>query len=213
MKSRTLVSTLALIASTLAVPAFATPIQSSTAPTSTAGTTINFNLAVPNATPLTSQYSGVSFSGLLQNNDFDGAFPNVVGGGAANFVDGLANITGPGSINFSNVVNSAYFNFVSNPGTTVFSTFLNGVPVETAFLSTGYNGAFTGFQNSAFNSLRIDATATGNGAFLLDNLSFTSGIASAAPEPGTWLMMILGFGTVGFALRRRPKVKTTVNFA
>jgi hypothetical protein len=30
-------------------------------------------------------------------------------------------------------------------------------------------------------------------------------IASAAPEPSTWLMMILGFGTVGHSLRRRQR--------
>lgn len=33
-------------------------------------------------------------------------------------------------------------------------------------------------------------------------------IVSAIPEPGTWLMMLLGFGAIGFALRRRrgPKL-------
>ncbi len=37
-------------------------------------------------------------------------------------------------------------------------------------------------------------------SFVLDNL------ASAAPEPGTWGMMILGFGLAGAALRRRRRV-------
>lgn len=37
----------------------------------------------------------------------------------------------------------------------------------------------------------------GNAAFLIDS------IAVAAPEPATWLMMILGFGLVGSQLRRR----------
>ncbi|MHA6722554.1 PEPxxWA-CTERM sorting domain-containing protein [Sphingomonas sp. RS2018] len=36
---------------------------------------------------------------------------------------------------------------------------------------------------------------------------------SAVPEPATWAMMMLGFGGMGFALRRRAKVTTRVRFA
>ncbi|WP_375397123.1 PEPxxWA-CTERM sorting domain-containing protein [uncultured Sphingomonas sp.] len=46
-------------------------------------------------------------------------------------------------------------------------------------------------------------------AFELDNLIF----GSAAPEPGTWAMMIAGFSMVGFALRRRQKVAARVSYA
>ncbi len=31
--------------------------------------------------------------------------------------------------------------------------------------------------------------------------------APAVPEPGTWALMILGFGVVGYAMRRRPSVR------
>lgn len=31
-------------------------------------------------------------------------------------------------------------------------------------------------------------------------------VASAVPEPGTWMLMIMGFGAIGFALRRRRTV-------
>jgi hypothetical protein len=39
-------------------------------------------------------------------------------------------------------------------------------------------------------------------------------IAAVAPvpEPATWAMMLVGFGAIGFAMRRR-KVKTTVSYA
>ena len=30
-------------------------------------------------------------------------------------------------------------------------------------------------------------------------------IRQAVPEPGTWAMMLLGFGAVGFAMRRRRR--------
>lgn len=35
----------------------------------------------------------------------------------------------------------------------------------------------------------------------------------AVPEPATWALMILGFGAVGFAMRRRQQVATTVRYA
>ena len=37
--------------------------------------------------------------------------------------------------------------------------------------------------------------------------------ASAVPEPATWAMMLVGFGIIGFAARRRQSVKTTVAYA
>ena len=43
--------------------------------------------------------------------------------------------------------------------------------------------------NSSSNSLEVD----------------NIGVISAVPEPGTWAMMLLGFGGVGFAMRRRQR--------
>ncbi len=36
---------------------------------------------------------------------------------------------------------------------------------------------------------------------------------AAVPEPATWAMMILGFGVIGVAVRRRTQVRTSVAFA
>jgi hypothetical protein len=41
------------------------------------------------------------------------------------------------------------------------------------------------------------------------NIVITSGV----PEPATWAMMVLGFGAMGGALRRRQKVVTRIRFA
>ncbi len=38
-----------------------------------------------------------------------------------------------------------------------------------------------------------------SGSFGIDNLSI-----GAVPEPGTWMLLVAGFGMVGFGLRRRP---------
>ena len=43
--------------------------------------------------------------------------------------------------------------------------------------------------------------------------TYTPGAAAAVPETATWAMMIAGFGMVGFAMRRRSAIKTTVRFA
>jgi hypothetical protein len=36
---------------------------------------------------------------------------------------------------------------------------------------------------------------------------------SAVPEPATWALMMVGFGGMGYAMRRKPKVSTRVRFA
>lgn len=54
-----------------------------------------------------------------------------------------------------------------------------------------------------------------NGAYVPGNWSLTEVVTqvSGAPEPSTWAMMLLGFGLVGVAMRKRPKMRTTVSFA
>lgn len=40
-----------------------------------------------------------------------------------------------------------------------------------------------------------------------------SAVTPAVPEPGTWLMMLVGFGAVGAALRRRPALRAQAKLA
>lgn len=70
------------------------------------------------------------------------------------------------------------------------------------------NGASFGFRWR-------DANSGGNDQGLaVDNLSITAGtLAAAVPEPASWAMMIVGFGVVGGALRRRKAAGQTVRFA
>jgi len=52
------------------------------------------------------------------------------------------------------------------------------------------------------------------GNFGTARFSATFNAAQAAvPEPSTWALMILGFGLMGYGLRRRQKISTTVSYA
>jgi hypothetical protein len=71
-------------------------------------------------------------------------------------------------------------------------------------------------QDYGFNVWpREGATVTGNSQitdFAPDNALLTvHGIVSVVPEPATWLMMLLGFGAIGGAMRfRRDRSKTPI---
>lgn len=63
--------------------------------------------------------------------------------------------------------------------------------------------AFFNFtSDTAFN--RVQLIQNGGGGFEFDNLTVGTKVVSAAPEPGTWAMLLLGFGLIGAALRTRP---------
>jgi len=60
------------------------------------------------------------------------------------------------------------------------------------------------------NEFRIYANG-GDGFYAVSEFQ-AFGTLSAVPEPATWAMMLLGFGMVGFAMRKR-NVRTTVGYA
>ena len=64
----------------------------------------------------------------------------------------------------------------------------------TSGANTFYGFAFT--TNSVLNSF-------GFGTVPGATITATSAIPAAVPEPATWAMMLIGFGAVGFSVRRR----------
>jgi hypothetical protein len=62
-----------------------------------------------------------------------------------------------------------------------------------------YSGEFTGTGGPVTFALN-ETYGYSNGGVFLDNVS-----VSAVPEPATWVMMLLGFGGLGFAGYRRAK--------
>ena len=99
-------------------------------------------------------------------------------------------------------VREGEFVAVTGPSGSGKTTFLNIAGLLEPYDSGTYELDGTDVTN--FGGLRL---TSGQNAFELDNLAI-----NPVPEPGTWAMMLLGFGAVGFAMRRR-KQKLTVSYA
>lgn len=90
--------------------------------------------------------------------------------------------------------------------------------VGTTFVGIHYGGAGVKGDN-ATSFFRFDAGAgAGVDSFdfnrngLSNAVLFQTGAVSAVPEPDTWAMMLIGFGAVGGAMRRRSQ-KVAVSYA
>ncbi|WP_217430721.1 PEPxxWA-CTERM sorting domain-containing protein [Sphingomonas bacterium] len=87
-----------------------------------------------------------------------------------------------------------------------------------SFTGSGIIGGTNGASPAQGTAGRVSFNANGGSAFSSivlgsDYAAFeVDDLAAAAPEPGTWVMMILGFGLLGSALRYRRR-KSTVAFA
>jgi PEP-CTERM motif len=112
-------------------------------------------------------------------------------------VDGFVSAADPDGAGFF----TAAFNPPSSTTTTGRSA--TGVTLQTNF---GINGLMDN-EISATYIFRTNATQFTAGTFGVIDGSSYSGIAfaptSAVPEPASWALMLLGFGVVGSALRRR----------
>lgn len=101
-------------------------------------------------------------------------------------------------------------------GTTIFSPPV-GFNADTAQTFKGpgtlfstSTGFVTGENKLTFVSRNGPGTQpNGNPAGLLAVVNLTS----AVPEPGTWMLMLLGFGAIGFAMRSRTKTQVRFQFA
>lgn len=164
-------------------------------------------------------------------------FSTSIGTGSAS-----GSITTDGTIGILSGANIRAFNILINNGTGTFTVTNANGQVQTGgdaltATSTGlffnYNfggGDYALFQNphtgSGFNyfclqtsgcyspatpGMGVRVSGARLNSALTGNLQFAT--AAAVPEPASWALMMLGFGIIGFALRRRQgKNATTVRF-
>jgi hypothetical protein len=102
--------------------------------------------------------------------------------------------------------NNLEFNIFGGDATSVnFRIVDNGGQVFNFSNTLGNGGNFFGFQGIDNQTIStVSATLVGGGVqdfrqIRLDGFA----AASAVPEPATWAMMLIGFGAVGFSMRRR----------
>ena len=181
----------------------------------TAGTVALFAASAVHAEPITIDFSGhtdgsaVGDTYAAEGVTFTDAIFGTCGGGCPT-ADGSGNFAFSGasadafSAAFSTAQTSISFQSVSFSST-----------LATAYNSTGSVVASTS-DEQAFPTTDQTDTLTGagitsvvfsyNGGFngpAITNLSFEQASVSAAPEPGTWALMIFGVAGLGLTLRRR----------
>jgi PEP-CTERM putative exosortase interaction domain len=108
------------------------------------------------------------------------------------------------------------------------STSLSGLTTDVDFLSVTINGQtvpifgqntdveFAGISGVAImagelNELIVSGSSAGLGSYG-GNLTFTPATAPI-PEPATWAMMLMGFGGLGYTMRRSRRANARVQFA
>ena len=104
------------------------------------------------------------------------------------------------NVDFTSVtLNGAAFTTVST-GSVEFR-YLNNLPITGGVQTLLVNG-FSGGNGSYAGTLAFESQGAS---------PVLSG--SAVPEPTSWAMMLLGFGIVGYVMRTRTNVRTTVSYA
>lgn len=80
-------------------------------------------------------------------------------------------------------------------------------------ISFHFNGGGCGDVACLYSDLSTNGNITGTGGNGIDMLVYAEAglpIAGGIPEPATWIMFLLGFGAIGWALRsRRSRMATT----
>lgn len=84
-------------------------------------------------------------------------------------------------------------------------------PAEFSLGGSNVTIARLGFQGLIANTNGAQSAFTELGQASYGRVNFSYSLAGAVPEPGTWALLILGFGAVGGAMRRR--VRTSVAYA
>lgn len=192
------------------------------------GTDASWSITGPGSTPLTTR--------VVTDSERPGTWaPNQPGslwispdlGGGASFGNGQG--TSPaGLYNFRGFVTLSNVGDVQTWSTTwwadniVRRILVNGTEIYSNSAGSGGAQEFVGAGISAIFTNPVWVNGQNSVVFEVENGSGLSGnplglqvngLLSAVPEPGTWMLMILGLGAVGFAMRRRQTSAVRFQFA
>lgn len=101
-----------------------------------------------------------------------------------------------------------------------YNVLLDGSALFNGSTSTGQ--AFTAVSTDSFtlavaglHTLTFQGLVVGDQTAFIDNVAIqpVATATAAVPEPATWALMMLGFGGVGHAMRRRPKLAVRTHLA
>lgn len=135
--------------------------------------------------------TGDLFNPLTVQNSTVGAF-NSFGGFLGIPVTPTSSFVDRGTVTFG--PNDRFASFLT-PTVVPFSLGQNFIGLRATVGADNFYG-FAYTTNTIVNSIGFETTAN-------EAITATTAIAAAVPEPGTWVLMILGFGAVGYGLRRR----------
>jgi len=160
------------------------------------GFTYNFNYSLTNDSTTSARLSGFAFNtnpnassaavtGAFNNSYISGNYPEGYGSVDICFTDGGGSCAGGGSGGFYN----------PNTGTGSFA-----LTFAQQMASVSFDSFVTRFQS-------ISGVQAGTSGIGIGTLVDGGGPVSAAPEPGTWLMLMGGFGLMGWVMRRKANLQ------
>lgn len=155
-----------------------------------------------------------SGSGLINPLSAFGQPASAQDGDYYSFVQGSQNLTRQFTSTVAGISNLSLWTAgrTNNGGVQTVSIFLNGSNVGNFTTSqstpTWFERSFAVNLVNGLNQIEFRGQTRNDQTAFIDNISI-----GAVPEPSTWAMLVLGFGLIGFALRRSQAASTRVSFA
>ncbi|MHA6724261.1 PEPxxWA-CTERM sorting domain-containing protein [Sphingomonas sp. RS2018] len=141
--------------------------------------------------------------------------PELYVGSGDYIIRNFSSVNGPSTLGAGTQV-------TADVNTGVFAGYFYTGDVLSILTSASYvSGTDLGTSTSTYNNRTIASLGLNTGTYVYnfgqganaDSLTIqVGGLSAAVPETSTWLMMIAGFGGIGFAMRRK-KVTTRIRFA
>ena len=149
---------------------------------------LRFYGATTNQPAVTSGLAGASFSQTIQSGFFDISNP------LSNVILLSATFTGAEILGTIGGANATVFAFAPSFGSVSYTSTFAPIPPGLSYFFLQKTGI-------------VPLPSATPGMALDDFDPAVSGAFGIVPEPGTWALMIVGFGLVGTALRRRERVR------